>query len=132
MYLVKPHTHGDALPERRKHSRCSLQCRARIVIGNRHYAGYIHDISPAGAKLRTITLIRRVGAVVLTLPDLSPLHCRLRWTDGYNAGVEFVQPLSPREFADWAEEKVQSRQLRGIPRPLLADVAEPAMEAVGA
>jgi hypothetical protein len=35
------------------------------VIGSRHYAGYLHNISRGGAKLRTITPIRKVGAVLL-------------------------------------------------------------------
>ena len=38
-------------PQRRKSARFEVQCRARIVIGKRHYAGYILDISQRGAKL---------------------------------------------------------------------------------
>ena len=64
-------------PTRRRFSRHQIQCRARICIAKRHYAGYLQNISRGGAKLRTITPIRRLGDVLLRLPDLPPLRCRL-------------------------------------------------------
>lgn len=83
------------------HPRWDIQCRARIRIGNRQYAGYIHNISPAGAKLRTISSIRKLGAVILKLPDLPPIRCQLRWSDGYNAGVAFERTFARDEFSMW-------------------------------
>ena len=63
MDLVE-HLHGPPVhPQRRRSERYEVQCRARIVIGKRHYAGYILDISQRGAKLRTITPIRNAGNV---------------------------------------------------------------------
>lgn len=91
--------------ERRRFARVEVLCRARIVIGTRHYAGYIHDISQHGAKLRTITPIRRLGRVILRLPDLHPVHCQLRWNGAYNAGVEFSKTLSKSEFAEWVQAR---------------------------
>ncbi|WP_407822139.1 PilZ domain-containing protein [Sphingomonas arvum] len=88
-------------PNRRKLKRLDLQCRARIVIGTRHHAGYLSDISPGGAKLRTITPIARPGTVLLRLPDLPVLRCSLRWHDGYNAGVAFERSLEEGEFHAW-------------------------------
>jgi hypothetical protein len=82
-----------------------IQCRARIVIGRRHYAGYLHNISRGGAKLRTITPIRKIGSVILTLPDLPPLRCQLRWADSYNAGVAFELPLPRHELSRWAKSR---------------------------
>ena len=124
MHLVRQNL-DVARRELRKYPRCNLQCRAKIVIGNRHYAGYIHNMSRAGAKLRTITLMRRLGTVILTLPDLLPMRCHLRWNDGYNAGVEFAQPLSQREFSNWAEARMQMRQFSAVAPQLVADLAEP-------
>ena len=91
---------GDVL-DRRTFQRHAIQCRARIVIGTRHYAGYLHDISRGGAKLRTITPIGRIGTVLLTLPDLPPIHCRLCWSDSYNAGVAFERVLRGDAIAHW-------------------------------
>lgn len=90
---------------RRKSQRHGIQCRAKIQVGNRHYTGYIHNISRAGAKLRTISPIRRFGPVMLTLPDLPPIRCELRWTDSYNAGVQFARALRSAEFSAWAEAR---------------------------
>ena len=108
MYLVEAQKLDEVAARRRRTPRLNVQCRARILIGNRHYAGYLLNISPAGAKLRTVTLIRRVGRVVLTLPDLPPMHCHLRWNDGYNAGVEFAQPLPHRQFRIWADARSEA------------------------
>lgn len=87
--------------DRRRHVRNAVQCRARIHVGSRQYAGYLHDISRAGAKLRMIAPIRRLGSVVLQLPDCRPLRGRLQWTDSYNAGLSFELALSASELSDW-------------------------------
>ena len=109
---VVEHLHGPRVrPQRRKSARYEVQCRARIVIGRRHYAGYIHNISQGGAKLRTITPIRNAGEVLLTLPDLRPLRCRLRWTGSHIAGVEFEPALSRADLLRWAA----TRSAVGVP-----------------
>jgi hypothetical protein len=90
---------------RRQFPRFEVECRARIRIGKRQYAGYLHNISQGGAKLRTITPIHRVGSVVLTLPDLPPLRCNLRWKDSYNAGVMFGTLLSEEELSRWTKSR---------------------------
>jgi hypothetical protein len=87
--------------DRRAFDRHNVSCRARIVIGTRHYAGYLHNISRGGAKLRTITPIGRIGTVLLKLPDLPPIRCRLQWSDCYNAGVAFELLLRSDIIADW-------------------------------
>lgn len=92
-------------PQRRQFPRYDVQCRARIRVGKRQYAGYIHNISQGGARLRTISPIRRVGEVILRLPDLPPLRCQLRWTNAYNAGVSFHLDLSLSELSKWAETR---------------------------
>ena len=96
-------------PKRRRYRRLEIQCGARILIGIRHYSGYLHGISEAGAKLRTITAIRKNGGVLLRLPDLPPLRCTLRWTDTYNAGVSFDRELSRSLFSEWIESRLVTR-----------------------
>jgi PilZ domain len=91
--------------QRRQNVRHDVQCRARIRIANRQYAGYLHNISRAGAKLRTITPIRRVGTIILRLPDLPPLLCELKWSDHYNAGVAFGTALSADELSGWLSSR---------------------------
>jgi hypothetical protein len=103
---VTPHAERTERPRnRRQFPRQDIQCRARIHIGSCHYAGYLQNISQAGAKLRTITPIRKLGPVLLRLPDLAPLRCELRWTDAYNAGVSFERGLTRTQFAKWLHSR---------------------------
>lgn len=106
MYLARQLVaSAEMTPQRRKFRRYEIQCRARIVIGSRHYAGYLHNISQGGARLRTISPIRKVGNVLLRLPDLPPLRCQLRWIDSYNAGVAFELALSNNALSQWARSR---------------------------
>jgi hypothetical protein len=114
MLLTERRSDHGHIPKRRRYARCEILCRAKIRIGNRVYAGYIHNISPAGAKLRTITPIRGAGAVILTLPDLPPIRCRLRWSDGNNAGVEFARTVAALEFSEWVGARLGLRHLDRI------------------
>jgi len=109
MFYSNPDHWTDSQSQRRRHVRHDIHCRARIRVANRHYAGYLHNISPVGAKLRTITPIGRVGAVFLRLPDLPPLKCALKWSDHYNAGVMFGSALSDDQLLAW----LQSRRALG-------------------
>ena len=101
--------------QRRRHPRYEVQCRARIRIGNRQYAGYIHNISEGGARLRTISSIRRLGNVILRLPDLPPLNCRLTWLDAYHAGVFFELPLAKAELRRWIQSRAACLELNQAP-----------------
>ena len=103
VYLSGGFERPQPVLQRRRFARVEIQCRARILIGTRQYAGYIHNISRGGAKLRTISPIRKLGTVILRLPDLPPLSCQLRWSDAYHAGVMFEMPLRVAEFRQWAQ-----------------------------
>jgi hypothetical protein len=101
---------------RRRFPRQQVECRARIRIGTRHYAGYLHNISQGGAKLRTITPIRKLGRVLLRLPDLPLLGCSVAWTDSYNAGVSFELPLTHSQLKSW----LLTRSAAALPAELFA------------
>lgn len=105
MFHSNPQSWTDNQLQRRQHVRHEIHCRARIRIANRQYAGYLHNISCTGAKLRTITPIRRIGTIILRLPDLPPLQCELRWSDHYNAGVKFGAALSDDELSAWLSSR---------------------------
>jgi len=105
MFHSHPKTWATEHPQRREFARIQILCRARIRIGNRQYAGYLHNISQGGAKLRTLTPIRRLGHVILRLPDLPALRCQLRWMDSYNAGVSFELKLSSKLLSHWARTR---------------------------
>jgi hypothetical protein len=114
MHISEPRTNSGRVFRRRKSHRHEIRCRARIVIGARHYAGYLHNISQGGARLSTISPISRAGDVVLTLPDLPPLRCRLRWSDSHNAGVAFELLLPGSLLAAWLRERSPTAFARDI------------------
>lgn len=101
--------------QRRQCPRYGLQCRAHIQIGKRHYAGYVDNISLNGAKLTTINSIGKPGAVILTLPDLPPISCELRWTDRRNAGVVFDRALTTIELRRWVDGRLAVEELNRGP-----------------
>ena len=105
MFHSDPKSWTTARVPRRRFPRFKIECRARIRIGNRQYSGFLHNISQGGAKLRTITPIHKPGNVILRLPDLPPLRCKLRWTDSHNAGVSFELPIARDDLALWAQNR---------------------------
>jgi hypothetical protein len=113
------HAFQEAQPARlrRRFPRYAVQCRARIIIGRRQYAGYVQDVSEGGARLRTVTSIRKLGNVVLRLPDLPPLNCRLRWTDAYHAGVVFERRLTKAQLRQWIQTRAAFVELNNGPEP---------------
>jgi carotenoid cleavage dioxygenase-like enzyme len=111
MHVVHALENEKPVERRRRFPRFEVQCRAKIRIGKRYYAGYIHNISEAGAKLRTISSIRRIGAVILQLPDLPAMHCKLTWTNAYHAGVLFDRPLTSNELQRWMARRRTFKQL---------------------
>lgn len=104
--------------DQRQSARLPIKCRARIQIGNRHYSGYVENISEGGAKLTTFTLIRPTGNVVLRLPDLPLLKGKLRWVNGTFAGMAFCLTLSPEQLSEWVGNRCTEFlpiPIRGIP-----------------
>jgi hypothetical protein len=97
---------GPDRPCQRQFARFAAPCPARIRIGARQYFGYLDNISRGGAKLTTVTAIRGAGPVLLQLPDLMPLTCKLRWTGEYDAGVSFETPLSLSQLRRWARNRL--------------------------
>lgn len=123
MYLSHAFQEGP-VRQRRECPRYGLQCRANIRIGTRHYAGYIHNISQGGAKLRTISSIGRPGDVILKLPDLPPLRCQLRWTDRHNAGVSFDRKLTKIALRRWVDGRSAFKELNEGPEIEYAELFE--------
>ena len=115
MHLSHAFKEAQPVRQRRRYPRYVVQCRARIIIGQRQYAGYIQDISEGGARLRTVTSIRKLGKVLLRLPDLPPIKCQLSWTDAYHAGVVFERRLTKAELRQWVQNRAAFLELNSGP-----------------
>lgn len=67
-------------------------------IGRLNYSVAVRDLSPEGCK---IDLVERpaVGEVLhIKLPGLETVETRVRWVEGYVAGLKFKQPIHPAVF----------------------------------
>jgi hypothetical protein len=93
----------------RLHERLTMRCPARVRIGNRQYAGYLENISEAGAKLRTLSPIIDCGKVIVQLPDLPPLHGELRWADVLQGGVAFTFLDQSRALREWIRDRTSKQ-----------------------
>lgn len=115
MLLSDAFKEAQPVRQRRRHPRFAVQCRARIIIGQRQYAGYIQDISEGGARLRTVSSIRKLGKVMLRLPDLPLIKCQLSWTDAYHAGVVFERRLTKAELRQWIQNRAAFLEINSGP-----------------
>jgi hypothetical protein len=51
-------------------------------------------VSIFGARLQTYSAIRRGSDIWLTLPGIGHVSATIRWSDDFEAGCEFHEPLS--------------------------------------
>ena len=68
-------------------------------VGHLAYTVSLRDVSPEGCKAE---LVERplVGEIMhLKLPGLESVEARVRWVDGYVAGLKFKHPFHPAVFA---------------------------------
>lgn len=95
----------------RRFARFPVRCRAQIRVGQRHYTGYVDNLSEGGAKLTTFTPIQDTGKVLLRMPDLPPLKGELRWYEGTAAGIAFCLGLSQNQLSEWARNRLSMKEL---------------------
>ena len=81
------------IPRRSQRLPVTLTAQCRTLSGMRD-KGEISDITAEGCRLRTLSLMLRVGSRVLVRPQgLESLSGVVRWVRGDLAGVEFDRPL---------------------------------------
>ncbi|SOB87846.1 PilZ domain-containing protein [Sphingomonas guangdongensis] len=54
----------------------------------------VTDVSIHGARLQTYSAIKRGSDIWLTLPGVGQVSATVRWSDDFEAGCEFHEPLS--------------------------------------
>lgn len=67
-------------------------------LGHLKFRVNVRDISPDGCR---IDLVERpaIGETLhIKFESLEVLECKVRWVDGYIAGLEFVRPIHPAVF----------------------------------
>jgi hypothetical protein len=84
---------------RRRSMRAPVSLDARIGRGGLDRAlCRVIDVSLHGAKLQTYSTIRQGTSIWLSLPRLGPQAARVVWANDFEAGLEFIIPLSEDQF----------------------------------
>ena len=85
--------------ERRRDARLSLD--ADVEFRRRratHYTVRMHDLTPKGCKIAPPEQVDAGELVWLQLPSLESLPSRIKWTSGWQSGIEFDRPMHPAVF----------------------------------
>jgi hypothetical protein len=62
------------------------------------YSVALFDLSPQGCRIEVRARLDQGQLIWVSLPGLQMQPCRVRWTDGWTAGLEFEAPLHPSVF----------------------------------
>jgi len=73
--------------------------------GAQHWRVAACDISQGGIKLRCDVELAEASEVVVTLPDLGPIHGTICWCDGGHIGVSFNTPLPLEKLVLWIRSR---------------------------
>ena len=85
--------------ERRRVPRAPVSLDAKIGRGGLDRAlCKVTDLSIHGARLQTYSTLRKGTMIWLTLPIVGPVVATIRWSDDFEAGCEFHEPLDRPVF----------------------------------
>lgn len=85
---------GAEAPRRRRSDRAASTIEARI--GGAYCR--VLDVSVHGARLQSYSELERGTAIWLALPGIGRCAAIVVWARGFEAGVEFKNPLSAKAF----------------------------------
>ena len=84
---------------RRRSPRAPVSLDARVGRGGLDRAlCKVVDLSIHGARLQTYSALQPGSMIWLTLPTLGPRAARVMRADDFEAGCEFLEPLTQTEF----------------------------------
>jgi hypothetical protein len=95
----------SARGKRRALPRISVQCPGQLSTGLRSTDVVLQDISQGGASLETVTEVRDLKNVRLSLPDLPPVAGVVRWVCGTKIGVSFNEYIAFELLARWIQAR---------------------------
>ena len=88
---------------RRRSPRAPVSLDARIGRGGLDRAlCKVTDISVHGARIQTYSPLRQNTTIWLTLPRVGHQAARVAWAGDFEAGLEFLTPLSEEAFQSLA------------------------------
>lgn len=79
----------------RRAERATVDATIQFRSGARRASVKVTDISPLGAHINGIFLVRVDDRFFLTIPGLEAIEARVAWIADFAFGCEFARPLSP-------------------------------------
>jgi hypothetical protein len=98
-------TRGSPLDprHRRRMPRATVEASGTLAVGSIGYHANLLDISPAGARVKTVRPLKALGPASLRLPNLGTIPARICWLEETDAGLNFNEPLEMRALECWLE-----------------------------
>jgi len=89
----------ERAPVERKQKRRKIRCEVGLrKLGHGVYRVDVRDLSPSGCKVTLVERPRQEDRMLIKFDGLDALDCRVRWVDGYEAGLEFDRPIHGAVF----------------------------------
>jgi hypothetical protein len=85
--------------------RVEIGCTVGLREGAQHWRVAACDISQGGIKLRSDLSIAKTSEVVVSLPDLAPVHGTVCWCDGGHIGISFNNPIPLETLVHWVRAR---------------------------
>lgn len=82
----------------RRHERVGFELPVRCKCGLVRSTVMLKDLTPGGARIAGLELLRVGEAITLFLPGIAPRMAFVMWSQPMATGVEFDMPLSPEVF----------------------------------
>jgi len=81
--------------------RLQIECEGEAIIGDARWRIRVQDVSQRGLKA-VLPSAKPGDEVLLSLPGMEPRKAIVRWSQGDNAGLNFLRPIAFEELARWA------------------------------
>ena len=81
--------------------RLQIECEGEAIIGDARWRIRVQDVSQRGLKA-VLPSAKPGDEVLLSLPGMDPRKAIVRWSQGDNAGLNFLRPIAFEELARWA------------------------------
>ena len=88
---------------RRRMPRATVEASGTLTVGTLHYHANLLDISPAGARVRTVKPLVSAGQAALRLPNFTIIPSRICWLGECDVGLKFNEALEMRALEEWLE-----------------------------
>lgn len=78
----------------RRSERWPFSAEVQFRSGTRRANVRLRDISPHGARVQGVYLVRADDHFYIKLPGIEPIEARVAWVEDFEFGCEFARPIN--------------------------------------